>query len=165
MTVTIRAATRADVPGILAIYNDAVLTTTAAWDETPHTLAMREAWYDLHMERGQPIFVAEADAHIVGWSALGNFRDKIGYRYTVENSVYVAAEQRGRGLGKLLIPPLISAARERGWHTIVAGIEASNEASIRLHARFGFVSVAHFRQVGFKFGRWLDMVFMQVLLD
>jgi phosphinothricin acetyltransferase len=82
----------------------------------------------------------------------------------VENSVYVAADQRGKGIGKLLIAPLIQAAEQLDMHTIIAGIDATNEASIMLHRSFGFKEVAHFKQVGYKFGRWLDLTFMQLLL-
>ena len=90
--------------------------------------------------------------------------ERAGYQFTVENSVYVAADQRGRGIGKQLLAPLITAAKERGFHAIIAGIDAENQASLRLHAAFGFEKVAHLRQVGFKFGRWLDVVYLELLL-
>ena len=110
--------------------------------------------------------MAEDDAgRIVGWSALNRYHDRMGYRFTSENSVYVAADQRGKGIGKLLLAPLIDAARERGIQAIIAAIDAENEASIRLHAKFGFGRVGHFKKVGFKFGRWLDVVYMELLLD
>ena len=95
---------------------------------------------------------------------MNRYHDRKGYQFTTENSVYVAADQRGRGIGRRLMNPLIEAARERGLHAILAGIDAQNEASIRLHASFGFVKVAHFKQVGFKFDRWLDVVYMELLL-
>ena len=111
------------------------------------------------------MFVAVNDAgRVAGWSALNNYHDRRGYQFTTENSVYVAADLRGKGIGKLLMRPLVDAARQRGLHAILAGIDAENEASIRLHASFGFVTVAHFKQVGFKFGRWLDVVYMELLL-
>lgn len=165
MPILIRPATRADVAGILTIYNDAVLNTTASWDYEPSTLDARLAWYDEHVACNFPVFVADHDGQIVGWSAFGKFRAKIGYQFSVENSVYVAADQRGQGIGKLLIPPLIDAARERRLHVIIAGVEASNTVSIRLHAHFGFEEVARFKQVGYKFGRWLDLIFMQRILE
>jgi phosphinothricin acetyltransferase len=89
----------------------------------------------------------------------------MGYRFTAENSVYVAAALRGHGIGKLLVPPLIEAAQRRGLHAIIAAIDATNEASLRLHAAFGFEKVGHFKQVGFKFGRWLDVVYMERLIS
>jgi phosphinothricin acetyltransferase len=169
LTTTVRPAQRRDIPAILAIYNDAVLNTTASYDYEPHTLDQRLAWYDEHLERGWPMFVAEdtsglTDAPILGWCALGKFRDKIGYRYSTEHSIYIAPGSRQRGIGSLLLPVLIASARSLGYHSMIAGMDASNEPSRRLHARFGFEQVAHFKQVGFKFGRWLDLIFMQRLL-
>ena len=164
--MTIRPATRADLPGILEIYNEAVLNTTATYDCEPRTLAHRIGWFEDHVRNNYAIFVAENDAgRIVGWSALNRYHDRVGYRFTTENSVYVAADHRGQGIGKLLLAPLIQAARERGLHAILAAIDAANEASIRLHTRFGFEQVACFKEVGFKFGRWLDLVFVQRFVD
>ena len=161
----IRSATLADLPRILEIYNEAVLNTTASYDYEPRTLEHRIAWFEDHAKEGYPVFVAvNGQAQVVGWSALNRFHDRFGYRFTTENSIYVAAENRGQGVGKLLMPPLIEGARQRGLHAILAGIDASNQASIRLHARFGFEKVAHFKQVGHKFGRWLDVVYMELLL-
>lgn len=161
----VRPATHDDLPGILEIYNEAVLNTTASYDYEPRTLEHRIAWFEDHVKDNYPVLVAVNDqGRVVGWSALNRYHDRKGYQFTTENSVYVAADQRGRGLGKLLMKPLIEAARQRGLHAILAGIDAENEASIRLHASFGFVKVAHFRQVGFKFGRWLDVIYMELVL-
>jgi L-amino acid N-acyltransferase len=110
------------------------------------------------------VLVAETAGDIVGWSSFGPFRPWAGYRYSVEHSIYVAAHWRGQGIGRLLLGPLIDEARALGLHTMIAGIDADNEASLRLHTAFGFEKVAHFRQVGHKFGRWLDLVCMQLLL-
>ena len=161
----IRPAHHADLPGILEIYNEAVLNTTATYDYEPGTLEQRLAWFEEHVKKDYAVFVAQNEqGRIVGWSALNLFRDRAGYRFTTENSVYVAVDQRGCGIGKLLMPPLLAAARARGFHAILAGIDAENEASIRLHASFGFDKVAYLKQVGFKFGRWLDVVYMELLL-
>lgn len=165
MSINVRSAEREDVPAILAIYNDAVLNTTASYDYEPHTLDQRLAWYDEHVERRWPVFVAvNADGMVAGWCALGKFRDKIGYRYSTEHSIYIAPGSRKQGIGSLLLPVLIDSARSLGYHAMIAGMDASNEPSQRLHARFGFEQVAHFKQVGFKFGRWLDLIFMQLIL-
>src|SRR5262249_38582295 len=165
MKTLVREATRDDLAGILAIYNEAVLTTTATYDYEPRTMEQRLAWFEDHQKQDYPVFVAQnEDGRIVGWSALNPFHARPGYRFTTENSVYVAADQRGQGIGKLLMPPLIQGARERNWHAIIAGIDAENEASLRLHTAFGFVKVAHLKQVGFKFGRWLDVVYLELLL-
>ncbi|MSU64001.1 MAG: N-acetyltransferase family protein [Pedosphaera sp.] len=164
-TIHVRPATITDVRAILDIYNEAVLNTTASYDYEPRTLEQRINWFVDHEKNGHPIFVAAASGgKIVGWSALNRYHDRPGYRFTTENSVYVAADHRGKGIGKLLMPPLVTAARERGVHAIIAAIDASNIASIRLHASFGFEQVGLFKQVGFKFGRWLDVAYMELLL-
>lgn len=165
-----RRAGRADCPAILAIYNDAVLTTTASYDYEPRTLEHRQEWFDAHQRDDYAIFVAEESSsagpgRIIGWSALNKFHDRMGYRFTAENSVYVAADQRGRGLGSRLLEPLIPAAKDRGVRAVIAAIDAANGASIRLHARFGFEKVGLFRQVGYKFDRWLDVVYMERLIE
>ena len=158
----IRHATRADLPGILDIYNEAVLNTTATYDYEPRTLEHRTQWFEERQREAYPIFVAVDEAgRVIGWSALNPFHARIGYRFTSENSVYVAADARGRGVGKLLLAPLIEGAKARGLHAIIAVIDAQNEASIRLHAAFGFEKVGLFRQTGFKFNRWLDVVYME----
>jgi phosphinothricin acetyltransferase len=125
---------------------------------------MRKEWFDQRKQQGFPIFAAIENGKMLGFSSIGPFRPWIGYRYTVENSVYVASDCRGKGVGKLLMEPLINASRELNIHTIVAGIEAENEISIALHKKFGFIEVAHFKEVGFKFGRWLDLKFLELIL-
>ncbi len=161
----IRPATPADLPGILEIYNDAVLNTTATYDYEPRTLEHRTQWFEERQREGYPIFVAVSeDGRVAGWSALNPFHARFGYRFTAENSVYVAADARGQGIGKLLLAPLIDGAKSRGLHAIIAAIDAQNEASIRLHAAFGFEKVGLFKQTGFKFGRWLDVVYMERLV-
>lgn len=162
--INIRLANENDLPVMLAIYNDIILNTTAVWHNEPHTLQMRVEWFATKKEQGYPVFVAEEDAKLLGFSTMGPFRPWHGYRFTVENSVYVTADSRGRGIAKLLMPPLIESARELKLHAIVAGIEASNDASIALHNKFGFVEVAHFKEVGFKFDRWLDLKFLELIL-
>jgi phosphinothricin acetyltransferase len=163
--MTIRPATRADLPGILDIYNDAVLHTTATYDYEPRTLEHRTQWFEERQRDNYPVIVAVDDAErVLGWSALNPYHARMGYRFTSENSVYVAEEARGQGIGKLLLAPLIEGARARGLHAIIAAIDATNEASIRLHAAFGFEKVGHFRETGFKFGRWLDVVYMERLV-
>ena len=169
MTIAVRPAGRHDLPGILDIYNHAVARSTATADYEPHTLEMRQAWFAERTEKGFPIFVAvhseqEQPEQIVGWSAYGPYHARIGYRFTVENSVYVHADWRGQGVGKQLLPPLIEHATGHGFHSILASIDGSNEASIRLHAAFGFEQVARLKEVVYKFDQWLDVVYMQLLL-
>lgn len=163
--IQIRPVQRLDLQSILDIYNEAVLNTTASYDYEPRTLEHRTAWFEDHERLNYPMFVAVNETgQVVGWSALNPFHSRIGYQFTTENSIYIGAEHRGKGIGQLLMPPLIEGARQRGLHAIIAAIDATNEASIRLHARFGFEKVAHLKQVGFKFGRWLDVVYMELIV-
>ena len=162
--IQIRAGHEQDQEAMLEIYNDVIVNTTAVYDYQPHTLEMRRQWFRIKEAQGFPVFVAEEDGKVVGFSSIGPFRAWAAYKYSVENSIYVAADQRGKGIGKLLIAPLVEASVQLNMHTIIAGIDATNEASIKLHSSFGFKEVAHFKQVGYKFGRWLDLTFMQLLL-
>jgi len=158
----IRNATENDIPGILEIYNHVILNTTSVYSEEPHTLDMRLSWYRDRIASGFPVLVADENGEVAGFSSFGHFRVWPCYRYTVENSVYVHPDHRGKGVSKLLMQPLIDRAHEMGMHAMIAGIDADNEVSYRLHQSFGFVEVAHFREVGFKFGRWLDLKFMEL---
>jgi L-amino acid N-acyltransferase len=162
--ITIRPARETDLPDILAIYNHVILNTTAVYQYVPQTLEMRKTWYDGKIKDGYPLFVAEETGRVVGLSTYGPFRAWAAYKYTVENSVYVAADQRGKGVARLLMEPLIEEARRQNYHAIIASIDATNEASLTLHRSFGFQEVAHFREVGYKFGRWLDLKFLELLL-
>lgn len=162
--INVRKATDNDLVQILAIYNDVIVNTTAVYDYEPHTLEMRQAWFDAKKEQGFPVYVAEEGGDILGLSSIGPFRNWAAYKYSVENSIYVAAPARGKGIAKLLMPPIIEAAKQMGMHTMVAGIDAENKASIQLHRHFGFEEVAHFKQVGWKFDRWLDLKFLQLIV-
>jgi phosphinothricin acetyltransferase len=162
--VKVRHATENDLPQILEIYNDIIATTTAVYYYEPHTLEMRTQWFNERKEKGFPVFVAEKDGVILGMSTIGPFRIPTAYLHSVENTVHVSAYARGKGIGKLLMPPIINAARELKMHTIIAGIDASNEVSLHLHKSIGFEEVAHFKEVGFKFDRWLDLKFLQLML-
>lgn len=160
----LRIATEKDLPAMLEIYNEVIENTTAVYDYQPHTLEMRRQWLETKQEQGIPVWMAEENGKMLGFGSFGPFRAWAAYQYTVENSVYVAAEARGKGVGSLLLPVIMNEARKAGMHTMIAGIDASNDASIRLHQKFGFEQVALFREVGWKFNRWLDLVFLQVML-
>ena len=164
MTTVIRDARELDLAAMLAIYNDAVLTTTAVYDYQPRSSEQQVAWFKAKQEHGLPVLVAEDHGAVVGFASYGPFRPWPAYLHSVENSLYVMPEQRGRGIGSALLPALIQRAAERGLHTMIAGIDATNEASLRLHAKFGFERVAQFREVGWKFERWLDLAFLQLML-
>ena len=161
---TIRPATPADLPAILAIYNDAVLHTTASYDLEPSTLEQRATWFAERTHHGFPILVAELEGVVTAFGAYGAFRTKPGYRFAVEHSLYVAPEWRGRGLGRAMLAQLIRLAQADGMHAMIGGVDAENAASIALHTSLGFVEVARFREVGHKFGRWLDIIFLELLL-
>jgi len=160
----IRNAEAADLETILAIYNDAVLNTTAVYDFEPRTMATQQQWFETKCRSGYPVLVAVEQEKVLGFASYGPFRPWPAYLHTMENSIYVAPGQRGRGIGTALLGPLVAAARDGGFHALVAGIDATNEASLRLHARLGFEKVAHFREVGRKFDRWLDLVFFERML-
>ena len=162
--MNVRLAQLKDLPAISEIYNDAVLNTTASYDYEPRDTKHRLAWYELHQKQDLPVFVAENESGVIGWSSLSKYHDRMGYRFTVEDSVYIAEPHRGKGIGKALLAPLIGAARQRDLRAIIGAIDADNRASIRLHARFAFEKVGHFKKVGFKFERWLDVVYMELLL-
>jgi L-amino acid N-acyltransferase YncA len=164
--VIVRAALEADLPVIVEIYNDAVLNTTAIWNETQVDLSNRTAWFNERRSRGFPVLVSVDDGgHVTGYASFGDWRAFDGYRHTVEHSVYVHKAARGGGIGKALMLALIDRAREAGKHVMVAGIESGNAASIRLHEKLGFRTVGHLPEVGTKFGKWLDLTFMQIVLD
>tara|TARA_R110000868_G_scaffold60487_2_gene184696 strand:+ start:1360 stop:1857 length:498 start_codon:yes stop_codon:yes gene_type:complete len=159
-------ATQADLPAILAIYNDAVEHTTAIWNETQVDLANRQTWLAERTAAGFPVLVAHDDAgSVVGYASYGTWRAIEGFRHTVEHSVYVRSDQRGQGLGPLLMQALIERAQQARLHVMVAAIESGNSASIRLHERLGFVTSGQMPQVGRKFDRWLDLTFMQLMLE
>ena len=160
----IRAAAEADLPAILAIYNDAVLNTTAIWNETPVDLDNRRAWMLARASSGFPVFVAEEAGRVLGYGSFGDFRPFEGYRVTVEHSLYLDAPARGRGLGKSLLAALIEEARRLGKRAMIGGIDGANGASIALHRKFDFVEVGRLPAVGTKFGRPLDLVLMQKTL-
>jgi phosphinothricin acetyltransferase len=161
----IRAATPADAAAIAAIYNDAVANTTAIWNEVTVDAANRVDWMAARMGSGFPVLVAEVEGAVAGYASYGPWRAFDGYRLTVEHSVYVDGAFRGRGLARALMTGLIERARDAGLHVMIAAIEAENRPSIALHESLGFGNAHTLRQVGQKFGRWLDLTFMELHLD
>lgn len=160
----IRDALESDLPALRDIFNDAVRNTTAIWMDDEVDLANRQAWFSARARQGYPILVAEEAGEVLGYASFGDWRPFDGFCHTVEHSVYIRADQRGKGLGPLLMNELIARARACGKHVMVAAIESGNAASIRLHQRLGFTITGQMPQVGRKFGRWLDLTFMQLIL-
>jgi phosphinothricin acetyltransferase len=161
----IRPATEADLPAIAAIFNEVIATSTAIYADEPFSAEDRAAWFAQRVAAGYPVLVAEEGGGVAGLASFGDFRAWPGFRHTVEHSVHVRADARGRGLGTALVSALFEPARALGKHVMVAGIDAANEGSIRMHERLGFERGAVLREVGRKFGRWLDLAFMQKFLD
>jgi phosphinothricin acetyltransferase len=161
----IRPATEADLPAITAIFNDVIANSTAIYADDPLTLEDRSAWFAQRRDAGYPVLVADDGADVLGVASFGDFRAWPGFRHTVEHSVHIRADARGRGLGSALVAALFEPARALGKHVMIAGIDAANDGSIRMHERLGFRRGAVLREVGRKFGRWLDLEFMQKRLD
>jgi L-amino acid N-acyltransferase len=161
----IRDATEADLPAILAIYNDVLTRSTAIFSDTPTTLEDRRQWFAARRDSGYPVLVAEDDSGVLGFASFSDFRSWPGYRHTVEHSVHVRADVRGRGVGSALVRVLLERAVALGKHVMVAGVDADNLGSIRLHERLGFRQSGKLHQVGCKFGRWLDLTFLERRLD
>jgi phosphinothricin acetyltransferase len=158
---TIGDAREHDLAGVLAIYNEVIASSTAVYSDQPVTLQDRQQWWRARCAQGYPVLVAR-DAHgVAGFASFADFRSWPGYRYTVEHSVHVRADGRGRGAGTLLMQALIPLAAALGKHVMIAGVDAANAASIRFHERLGFQGCGHLREVGYKFDRWLDLVFLQ----
>src|SRR4051812_15464599 len=162
--MNVRPATDADLPAILTIYNHAIEHTTAVFEYRAHTLEMRHDWFRAKQLARLPVFVAMDDDRLLGFASYGPFRAWPAYQYTVELSVYVDITVRRRGIGSELVRAVIADARAQKLHVVMAGITSDNDVSLRLHERLGFREVAHLPEVGYKFGRWLDLKFLQLIL-
>lgn len=162
--VSVRPANAADSEAIGSILNALLATTAIEWTDTPHTADSILEWLDHH----ETVLVAEEGGEVVGVAAFGWFRDVTkwpGYRFTVENTVHVREDHWGSGVGRELMEELIDEARRGGKHTMVAAVDGANEASVRFHQRLGFVEVARMPELGAKFGRWQDLIVLQLHLD
>lgn len=160
MAVTIRPAVLDDLPRIVDIYNEAGVATTASYDLEPVTVEERIGWFERLRSWGFPVLVVENDDVVVGYASYGPFRDKEGYLHTVEHSVYVADGYRSLGAGRMLLGTLLDYARGRGVHVMIGVLDAENDASRAFHARMGFEESCVLKEVGWKFGRWLDIIFV-----
>ncbi|MFI2473504.1 GNAT family N-acetyltransferase [Nocardia xishanensis] len=161
----IRDAREGDLPAILEIHNANIATSTAIWDIDEVGIDERETWFRTRTAKGMPVLVAEVDGEVAGYASYGQWRPKVGYRYSVENSVYIADRFQRRGLASALLTELIDRAAQSGRvHAMIAAIESGNTGSIALHERFGFMVVGELPEVGHKFGRWMDLTLMQLRL-
>jgi len=160
----IRIATLEDLGAIDAIYNHYVRTATCTWQYEPLPEAERRAWFDAHGER-HPLTVAlGGDGAVVGWACLSVYNKRDGYRFTVENTLYVHPDHHRRGIGRALLADLIERARALGHRNIIAGVSGDQEASLALHRAHGFVECGRMKEIGVKFGKWLDVVYLQKVL-
>jgi len=164
MNIKLRPATSNDLEKILEIVNHSILHTTANYNYDVQTLEVQTKWFEDKNAKKLPIVVADLDGEVVGFGSYGQFREKIGYQYTVEHSVYVVDHVIGKGIGSQLLTELIRLAKEQGYHCMIGAIDADNAGSIAFHERFGFTAAGTIREVGYKFDHWLDLVFMQLLL-
>lgn len=160
----IRPYRPADLPAILAIFNDAIVNTTAIWVDEVVDLDNRRAWVAAREAAGYPVLIAEVDGAVAGYASFGDFRAFPGYRRTVEHSIYVDSRFRRRGIADALLTALEAPAIAAGKHVILGGIGADNAASLALHTKHGYVEVARMPEVGLKFGAWQTLVFMQKVL-
>jgi phosphinothricin acetyltransferase len=160
----LRDAERADLPQILAIFNEVVVNSTAIYFHAPVDLANREAWFEARMAAGYPVIVAALGGEVIGFGSFGDWRGSPGYAFTVEHTVHVRADSRRQGVGRAIVRDLIERARAMGKHVMLGGIDAANAASLAMHVSLGFEPVAQFREVGRKFDLWLDLTFVQKML-
>ena len=162
----VRDATADDVPAMLAIYNEIVANSTAIYSFKPASLDERREWFRARTGAGWPVLAAVRGEELLGYASFAEFRGAWpGYLHSVEHSVYVRADCRHQGIGRALLQALLPIAAQMGKHVMIGGIDAANQGSLRLHERLGFERVAHFREVGRKFDRWLDLVFVQRFID
>ena len=160
----ISPATRADLAEILAIYNEVIRNSTAVYQEVELSAERGETWFAAKLAGGFPFLVARDASGVTGFGSFGEFRAWPCYRHSVEHSVHVRSDRRGQGIGRALVVQLIGRARTAHKHVMLAGIDADNTVSIGLHESLGFRQVGHLHEVGFKFGRWLDLVFLELAL-
>jgi len=162
--VSLRAAQVSDAEAIAVIYNYEVETSTATFDLVPRSIEAQREWITVRSGAFSALVADDSAAGVIGFAALSTYRDRAGYRTTVENSVYVHRDHQRRGIGRLLLGALLETARDSGFHTVIARIDSQSSGSLALHESLGFVTVGIERQIGRKFGRWLDSVIMQKML-
>lgn len=164
MEIKIRPAVFSDIDTILEIVNHEILHSTSIYDYEPRDFETQKLWFEDKLAKNVPVLVAEFENGTIGYATYGSFREKIGFQYTVEHSIYIADEFTGKGVGKLLLAELIQLAKKQGYHVMIGAIDADNPGSIAFHRKFGFKAAGTIHEAGYKFDRWLDLVFMQLTL-
>ncbi len=165
MSVIIRSAKKKDLPSILKIVNFEIEHTTSIYDYEKRTLQNQTAWLEKKKLKKMPVIVAEENGSVVGFGTFGIFRPWDGYQFSVEHSIYMDKNLRGKGTGKIIMSELIDLAKKKGFRTMIAGVDANNARSIKFHTNFGFKEVGRFNQIGYKFEKWLDLIFLQLFLQ
>lgn len=164
-TSSVRLAIESDLPAINEIYNDYVLHSTCTYQLEPETMADRLAWFREHSPEKYPVTVVEFDGQIIGWGALSKFRPRAALAPTVEATVYIIEKMHRRGLGRMILSDLIERARRANFHSMIGSVSAEQSASVALQESMGFRRVAHLVEIGNKFGKWLDLLYMQLMLN
>jgi len=165
MEFKIKSCNEKQLPEILEIFNEAILNSTALYDYKPRTMETMKVWYVAKLKGQYPILgLFDSKDSLLGFASYGSFRNWPAYKYSIEHSIYIRSDLRGRGLGKVLLKEIIKSAEAQDYHIIIGGIDASNIASIKLHEKEGFVFAGTIKQAGYKFGRWLDLSFYQLIL-
>ncbi len=165
MNFQLKSCTEKQLPEILAIYNEAILNSTALYDYKLRTMENMHSWYDDKIKGNYPVVGAfDENDNLLGFATYGMFRVRPAYKYTVEHSVYVRVDKRGEGIGKVLLHEIVRKAEEQDYHVLMGVIDAANENSIKLHEKEGFVFNGILKEVGYKFGKWLDVAFYQLTL-
>ena len=160
----IRKANIDDLKAILDIYNEAVLNTTATFDTTPRTFEKQQEWFENH-KSNHPVFIAEENKTIVGWASLSPYSDRCAYNTTVEVSVYIHADHRGKKIGSQLLEVITLEGQKVNNHTVISRITSDNLSSIHIHEKVGYRHVGTLKEVGIKFGKLLDVEIMQYLFN
>jgi L-amino acid N-acyltransferase len=158
----IRQAEIRDLPAILEIYNDAIRNLAATFDLAEQTLDAREEWFKKFGDK-YPLIVAEIDGEIAGYCGLSPYNQKAAFAKTVELSIYLSDRHRGKGTGKALMEEILTKGKQMGFHTVISGITAGNDVSVKMHEKFGFKIAGRLKEVGYKFGQWHDVIYMQLL--
>ena len=166
MDYLIKTCDETHLPEILDMFNDAIINTTSVYDYQPRTMEFMIEWYNSKLKGGYPLIgLFDNNGNLLGFGTYGSFRSRPAYKYSIEHSIYVRNEMRGRGYGKVLLKEIINQAIHDDYHVIIGGIDSDNEISIRLHEKMGFEFAGLIKHAGYKFGKWLDLSFYQLILN